>query len=52
MPGQLKLIMKIGLLPDVMEWGFHCVSPSALDPGFMAFWLARRTRSVMLMVSV
>jgi hypothetical protein len=44
-----KPIMKIGPLPDALEPGFHCVR-TQWNPGFMAFQLARRTRSVMLMV--
>jgi hypothetical protein len=50
------LIMKLGPLPDAMD------PADAMDPdihgvrthwirGFMAFWLARRTRIVRLMVS-
>jgi hypothetical protein len=30
----MALIMRIGLLPDELEPGFHCVSYYALDPGF------------------
>jgi hypothetical protein len=47
--------MKIGPLPDAgldaMDPGFHCARTHWIR-GFMAFQLARRTRSVMLMVSV
>jgi hypothetical protein len=43
------LIMKIGLPPDAMEPGIHCVRTRWIR-GFMAFQLVRRTRSVMLMV--
>jgi hypothetical protein len=49
--GQLKLIMKTGLLPDALDPGFHCVRTHWIQ-GFMAFQLARRTRSVMLTVPV
>ena len=49
----LSLIMKIGplpdALPDALDPGFHCARPHWIR-GFMAFQLARRTRSVMLMV--
>jgi hypothetical protein len=39
------------LLPDALESGFQCVRTHWI-PGFMAFQLTRRTRTVMLMVSV
>ena len=42
------LIMKIGLVPDAMEPGIHCVN--ALDPGFMTFRRVRHAQTVMLMV--
>jgi hypothetical protein len=35
--------------PDAVDPGFHCVRAQWIR-GFMAFQLARRTRSVMLMV--
>jgi hypothetical protein len=38
-------------LPDAMDPGFHGVTTHWI-PGFMAFRLARRTRIVMLMLSV
>ena len=41
--------MKIGPLPDALEPGVHCVKTCWIR-GFMAFRLARRTRSVMLTV--
>ena len=41
--------MKIGLLPDAMKPGIHCVGTHWIR-GFMAFSLARRARGVMLMV--
>ena len=50
-PVRFKLIMKIGPLPDAMEPGFHCVRAHCIR-GFMAFQLARRTRSVLLVVPV
>src|SRR6266704_2102997 len=43
--------MTIGLQPDAMKPGFHCV-PTHWIRGFMAFQLARLTRTVMLMVLV
>jgi hypothetical protein len=43
------LIMKIGLVPDAMEPGIHCVRTHWIR-GFMAFHWARRIRTVMLMV--
>ncbi|MGH3175243.1 MAG: hypothetical protein ACRDPF_15430 [Streptosporangiaceae bacterium] len=59
---QLKLIMKIGLLPnagrtlagrwpDAVKPGFHCVRTHWIR-GFMAFQLDRRTRTVVLIVPV
>jgi hypothetical protein len=45
----LKLIMKIGPLPDALEPDFQCVR-THWNRGFMAFQLVRRTRTVMLMV--
>jgi hypothetical protein len=65
-PGQLKLIMKIGPLPDACrtQWnrgftalgraldpGFHCARTHWIR-GFMAFRRARRTRNVTLVVPV
>jgi hypothetical protein len=44
-----KLIMKIGPLPDAVEPDFQCVRTHWIR-GFMAFWLVRRIRAVMLMV--
>jgi len=41
--------MKIGPLPDVMDSWFHGVRTHWIR-GFMAFRLARRTRTAMLMV--
>ena len=41
--------MKIGLLPDAMKPGIHCVGTHWIR-GFMAFSLARCARAVMLMV--
>jgi hypothetical protein len=49
MPGQLTLIMTMGLLPDAMEPGIHCVRSHWIR-GFMAFQLVRRIRTVRLMV--
>jgi hypothetical protein len=43
------LIMTIGLLPDALDPGFHCVRTHWIR-GFMAFRLARRTRIVVLVV--
>jgi len=43
--------MKIGLLPDAMKPGIHGVGTHWIR-GFMAFQLPRRTRAVMLMVSM
>jgi hypothetical protein len=43
------LIMKIGPLPDALEPGFHCVRTQWIR-GFIAFQLARRARTVVLMV--
>ena len=43
--------MKIGLLPDVMEPGFHRVRTHWIR-GFMTFDLARSRPTVMLMVPV
>ena len=51
MPLWHKLIMKIGPLPDALELGFHRVGTHWIR-GFMAFRLVRRTRAVLLMVSV
>ena len=39
----------IGLLPDVMEPGLHCVRMH-WNRGFMTFQLVRRIRTVRLMV--
>jgi hypothetical protein len=54
--GLAMLMMTIGLLPDACwtpvgrtETG-NSLRQDALDPGFMAFRPARRTRTVMLMV--
>jgi hypothetical protein len=41
----------IGLLPDAMKPGIHCVRTHWIR-GFIAFQLARRVRTVMLMVPV
>ena len=46
----LLLIMKLGPRPDAMEPDIHGVRTHWIR-GFMAFWLARRTRIVRLMVS-
>ena len=54
--------MKLGPLPDAMDPADTLDPADAMDPdihgvrthwiwGFMAFWLARRTRIVRLMVS-
>ena len=43
------LIMKIGPLPDAMEPDIHCVRTHWIR-GFIAFRLARRARTVVLMV--
>jgi hypothetical protein len=43
--------MMIGLLPDAMKPGFHCVRTHWIR-GFMTFQLARRTWSVLLAVLV
>ena len=45
------MIMTIGLLPDAVKPGIHCVRAQWIW-GFIAFWLARRTPTVVLMVSV
>jgi hypothetical protein len=45
------LIMTIGPLPDAMKPGFHCVRTPWVR-GFIAFRLARRTRTALLMVPV
>ena len=47
----LKLIMKIGPLPDALKPDIHCVRTQWIR-GFMAFHLVRRTRTVLLMVPV
>ena len=44
------LIMKIGLVPDAMEPGIHCVRAHRI-PGFMTFRRVWHARTVMLMVS-
>jgi hypothetical protein len=41
---QLKLIMKIGPRPDALKSDFQCVRTHWIR-GFMAFQLARRTRT-------
>jgi hypothetical protein len=46
----LLLIMKLGPGPDAMEPDIHGVRTQWIR-GFMAFGLARRTRTVRLMVS-
>jgi hypothetical protein len=43
--------MTIGLLPDAMKPGFHCVRTHWIW-GFMTFQQARRTWSVLLAVLV
>ena len=43
------LIMKIGLVPDAMEPGIHCVSTHWIQ-GFMTFRRVRHAQTVMLMV--
>ena len=43
-------LRRIGLLPDAVELGFHCVRTQWIR-GFMTFRLARRAQTVMLMVS-
>jgi hypothetical protein len=50
-PGQRKLIMTIGLLPDAMEPGFHGARTHWIRV-FMPFEPARRARIAMLMVPV
>ena len=40
-----------GRLPDAVKPGFHCVTTHWIR-GFMAFQLARRTRTVLLAVPV
>ena len=47
----IRAFIAFGPLPDAMELGFHCVRAHWI-PGFIAFRLARRTRTVMLMVLV
>jgi hypothetical protein len=42
--------MTIGLQPDAMKPGIHCVY--ALDPGFHGVQMVRRMRTVMLIVPV
>ncbi|MGH3162275.1 MAG: hypothetical protein ACRDOC_10355 [Streptosporangiaceae bacterium] len=41
--------MKIGPLPDALEPGFQCVRTHWIR-GFIAFQLARRTRTMLLML--
>jgi hypothetical protein len=43
--------MTIGSLPDAVEPGFHCARTHWIR-GFMTFQLARRTRTVLLVVLV
>ena len=43
------LIMKIGLVPDAMEPGIHCVRTPWIQ-GFMTFRRVRHAQTVMLMV--
>ena len=45
------LIMTIRLLPDALEPGFHCVRTRWIW-GFTTLQLARRTRTVLLVVLV
>jgi len=45
------LNMTIGLLPDAMKPGIHCVTTHWIR-GFMAFQLAKCTRTVVLTVPV
>jgi len=45
----LKLIMKIGPLPDALDPGFHGAW-TPWNPGFMAFQMRWRTRIVRRMV--
>jgi hypothetical protein len=45
----LKLIMKIGPLPDALKPDFQCAR-THWNRGFMAFRLVRRTRTVVLTV--
>jgi hypothetical protein len=45
------LIMTIGPLPDALEPGFHCVRTHWIR-GFIAFQLARRAQTVVLVVPV
>jgi hypothetical protein len=47
--GQLKLIMRAGLVPDAMKPGFQG-HQNALEPGFHGVHQLRRMRIVMLMV--
>ena len=47
----MSLGLPAGRLPDVMGPGFHCVRTHWIR-GFMAFQLARRARTVRLMVLV
>jgi acyl-coenzyme A synthetase/AMP-(fatty) acid ligase len=49
MPGQRKFIVKVGPPPDAVNPGFHCVRTRWIR-GFMAFWPARRARTVRLTV--
>ena len=44
------LIMKLGLLPNAMKSGIHCVRTPWIR-GFMAFARVWHARTVMLMVS-
>jgi hypothetical protein len=45
------LIMTVGLLPDALEPGIHCVRTHWIR-GVMAFHLVQHARNVMLMVPV
>ena len=50
-PHRLMLIMTVGLLPDALEPGIHCVRTHWIR-GVMAFHLVQHARNVMLMVPV
>jgi hypothetical protein len=54
LPGQLMLIMTIGPRPDACrtQWIRDFTAPERAGSGFMAFQLARRTRTVLLAVPV
>ena len=48
--GSFGLIMTVGLRPDAVKPGIHCVRTIAVDPGFHGVRMVRCMRTMILMV--